>query len=379
MKTNIYFDNAATTPLHPMVLEAMMPYFTEVYGNASSIHAIGRKAKSAVESSRKKVADLMGTSPSEIFFTSGGTEANNTILHAAVNSLGVKNIISSPVEHHAVLHPLEFLEKTGKIEFQQINLQKDGSINFEVLPSYFKNNTPTLLSLMHGNNEVGNLLDLAKTAQICSQHNAYFHSDLVQTVGKMPINLETSGLDFASASAHKFYGPKGVGFMYIKAGNSLHPYISGGAQERNMRGGTENVAGIVGLTKALELAYAEMDERKTKITKLKKYFIANLLEVCPSVIFNGLSGDFEQSLYHLVNVSFPANPDNEMLLFNLDIEGICVSGGSACSSGTDIGSHVLRALNVPEENANVRFSFSIFNTKEEIDRCIIILKTILKV
>lgn len=377
MREIIYLDNAATTSLNPQVLEAMLPFYTDVYGNGSSIHTMGRKAKSAIENARKKVAELLNTSPSEIFFTSGGTEANNTIIRGAVESLGVKTFISSPIEHHAVLHPLEHLEKFGQITFLKVKLKPDGSVDLEDLEIKLSQNPGALVSLMHGNNEIGNILDLKAVGELVKKYGGYFHSDTVQTVGKYPIDLQGLDIDFISGSGHKFHGPKGVGFLYINARNKINPFIHGGAQERNMRGGTENVAGVVGLAAALALAIEKREDRKKHISGLKKYLKEQLVQTFPDITFNGKSGELEDSLYHLLNASFPAHRDNEMLLFSLDIEGICVSGGSACSSGTDIGSHVLNELNIPDERANVRFSFCEKNTTEEIDKTISALKRIL--
>lgn len=378
MKKTIYLDNAATTPLDKEVLESMIPHFTENYGNPSSIHGVGRKAKSAVELARKKVASLLNTSPAEIFFTSGGTEADNAILKGAIQSRGIKTVITSKVEHHAVLHPLEALEKEGKIELIFLDLDKNGNPSIAQLQELLENKKNVLVSLMHGNNELGNILDLTTVGKICKENGALFHSDTVQTVGKIAIDLQETPIDFITGAAHKFYGPKGVGFMYINSGSAIRPYMEGGAQERNMRGGTENLPGIVGLATALERAIENQKGRKAYILELKEYFIGELKKAFPTIEFNGESGDIENSLYHLVNVRFPAHPDNQMLLFSLDIEGICVSGGSACSSGTDIGSHVLSQLNIPEENANIRFSFCYHNTKEEIDTVITALKKILQ-
>ncbi len=377
MREIIYLDNAATTSLDPQVLEAMLPFYTDVYGNGSSIHTMGRKAKSAIENARKKVAELLNTSPSEIFFTSGGTEANNTIIRGAVESLGVKTFISSPIEHHAVLHPLEHLEKFGQITFLKVKLKPEGSVDLEDLEIKLSQNPGALVSLMHGNNEIGNILDLKAVGELVKKYGGYFHSDTVQTVGKYPIDLQELDIDFISGSGHKFHGPKGVGFLYINARNKINPFIHGGAQERNMRGGTENVAGVVGLAAALALAIEKREDRKKHISGLKKYLKEQLVQTFPDITFNGKSGELEDSLYHLLNASFPAHRDNEMLLFSLDIEGICVSGGSACSSGTDIGSHVLNELKIPDERANVRFSFCEKNTTEEIDKTISALKRIL--
>jgi cysteine desulfurase len=377
MKEIIYLDNAATTSLDPLVLEAMLPYFSEIYGNGSSIHSMGRKAKSAVENARKKVAELLHTSPSEIFFTSGGTEANNTVIRGVVESLDVKTIITSPIEHHAVLHPSEYLQNENKVVLKLVKLDDKGRVDYANLESLLKETPNALVSLMHGNNEIGNILDIENVSRLCKKYGALFHSDLVQTVGKLPIHLQTIDIDFISGSAHKFHGPKGVGFLYINARNKLNPYIIGGAQERNMRGGTENVAGIVGLAQALELAINQMASKKEKILFLKSYLKERLIKDFEGITFNGTTGELENSLYHILNVSFPAHPDNEMLLFSLDIEGICVSGGSACSSGTDIGSHVLEALSVQDDRANVRFSFCEHNSKEELDKTISILQKIL--
>lgn len=378
MKKTIYFDNAATTPLAQEVLEAMLPHLTDNFGNASSIHSIGRKAKSAVEMARKKIASLLNTSPAEVFFTSGGTEADNALLKGAIASKGIKTVITTKIEHHAVLHPLEALAKEGVIELMFLSLDPKGNPSLLELEELLKSKENVLVSLMHGNNEIGNILDLKAVGELCKSHGALLHSDTVQTMGKIAIDLQEISIDFITAAAHKFYGPKGTGFMYINAGSAIKPYLEGGAQERNMRGGTENIAGIVGTAKALELAIEKQEERKTYILGLKNYFISEIQKALPGVKFNGASGDEEHSMYHLVNVSFPAHPDNQMLLFSLDIEGICVSGGSACASGTDIGSHVLGELDIPDENANIRFSFGYQNTKEEIDTVIAALLKILK-
>jgi cysteine desulfurase len=377
MKKTIYFDNAATTSLDPRVLEAMSPYLTEIYGNGSSIHMMGRKAKAAIENARKKVATLLNTSPSEIFFTSGGTEASNTILRQAEASLGIKNFISSPLEHHAIIHPLEALREKQSAQVHFVELENNGNISYNSLENLLANHQPALVSLMHGNNEIGNMLNIQHVSALCKEYKALFHSDTVQTIGKFPIDLQQWDIDFINGSAHKFHGPKGIGFLYINSRNRIDPFILGGAQERNMRGGTENIAGIIGLAAALEIALEERENRKEKILTLKEYLKTALAGMIPGITFNGTSGDLENSLYHVLNASFPQHPDNEMLLFSLDIEGICVSGGSACSSGTDIGSHVLTALNVPDERANIRFSFSKHNTIEEADEVIKILARIL--
>lgn len=370
MPERIYLDNAATTPLDPEVLQAMMPYMTEFYGNPSSIHAQGRKTKSAIEMARKSIASLLGTSPGEIFFTSCGTEADNMALIKSVENLGVKHIISSPLEHHAILHTLEYLKERFGIKITFLEHDRNGELNLEQLEALLENAEDTLVSLMHGNNEIGNLLDINQVAEMCAAHKVLFHSDTVQTMGHHIFDLKNSSIDFIVGSAHKFHGPKGTGFIYINAKNRLHPLIHGGAQERNMRGGTENLFGIVGMAKALEMAYQNFEQDKNYILGLKEYLKDELMKKIPGVSFNGVSGELEKSLYTVLNVSFPPHPDNEMILFKLDIEGISCSGGSACASGTNLGSHVLNALEIPEERANVRFSFSKFNTQAEVDKTI---------
>lgn len=370
MPERIYLDNAATTPLDPEVLQAMMPYMTEFYGNPSSIHAQGRKTKSAIEMARKSIASLLGTSPGEIFFTSCGTEADNMALIKSVENLGVKHIISSPLEHHAILHTLEYLKERFGINITFLEHDRNGMLNLEQLEGLLENAEDTLVSLMHGNNEIGNLLDINQVAEKCAAHKVLFHSDTVQTMGHHIFDLKNSPIDFIVGSAHKFHGPKGTGFIYINAKNRLHPLIHGGAQERNMRGGTENLFGIVGMARALEMAYQNFEQDKNHILGLKEYLKDELMKKIPGVSFNGVSGELEKSLYTVLNVSFPPHPDNEMILFKLDIEGISCSGGSACASGTNLGSHVLNALQIPEERANVRFSFSKFNTRAEVDKTI---------
>jgi cysteine desulfurase len=376
MTKKIYLDNAATTPIDPAVLEVMMPYLTDFFGNPSSIHSHGRKVKSAIENARKTVASLLNTSPGEIFFTSGGTEADNTAISQSVATLGIKHIVSSRLEHHAVLHTLEHLEHAGKIKVTFLENDSQGVLDIDSLPGILENEPKSMISLMHGNNEIANLLDLHKVGEIAREYNALFHSDTVQTMGHYAFDLQTLPVDFIVGAAHKFHGPKGVGFLYINANHRISPFIHGGAQERNMRGGTENLYGIVGLAKALELANAELQEHQRHVKGIKSLMIQELKDKIPGVQFNGRSADVENSLYTVLNVRFPEHPDNEMLLFNLDIEGISCSGGSACSSGTNQGSHVLNALNVDGGRANVRFSFSRFTTEEDIRQAIQILQRI---
>ena len=361
----IYLDNAATTPLDPEVIKAMLPIMENSFGNPSSIHAWGRETKSAIENSRKTVAKLLNVSPSEIFFTSGGTEANNTAIFCSVRDLGIKHAITSKIEHHAVLHTLEGLAKEGRIKLSFVNMNEKGHVDLYHLEELLKSNDRSLVSLMHGNNEIGNLLPLKSVSDICEKYNAIFHSDTVQTISQYPFDLQKVNVHFITCAAHKYHGPKGIGFLYINGKIKIQPFIFGGAQERNMRGGTENVYGIVGLAKAMEIAYANLDEHKTKITELKNYMAEKLRSNIPGLLFNGDTlGD---SLYTVLNVSFPASENSEMLLFNLDIAGVACSGGSACSSGTSTGSHVLKSLYPDSERPAVRFSFSKYSTKEEVD------------
>ncbi|MBX2953949.1 MAG: cysteine desulfurase [Leadbetterella sp.] len=376
MAKKIYLDNAATTPIDPAVLEVMMPYLTDFFGNPSSIHSHGRKVKSAIENARKTVASVLNTSPGEIFFTSGGTEADNTALTQSVETLGVKHIISSRLEHHAVLHTLDHLEKAGKVTVSYLENDEKGVLDVDSIPSLLEQNPHSMISLMHGNNEIANLLDLQKVSEMARARGAVFHSDTVQTMGHYTFDLQQLPIDFIVGAAHKFHGPKGVGFLYINARNKILPFIHGGAQERNMRGGTENLYGIIGLARALELANSHLEEHQRHVKGLKSKMIGLLKERIPEVRFNGRSEDVENSLYTVLNVSFPEHRDNEMLLFNLDIEGVSCSGGSACSSGTNQGSHVLNALNLDGSRANVRFSFSRFTTEEEINHAVDILQKI---
>lgn len=372
----IYLDNAATTPLDPEVFEAMKPYMLEHFGNPSSIHGHGRQVRSAIERSRKMVADLLNTSPAEIFFTSGGTEADNTAIRCSIEQKGIKHAITSPVEHHAVLHTLEHLDKQGVISLSFVKLDEKGNVDLEHLESWLKTHDNALVSLMHANNEIGNILDIEEVGWLCKQHNAVFHTDTVQTMGHYKHDLQELKAQHIVGAAHKFHGPKGVGFLYINADHKIDPFIHGGAQERNMRGGTENVYGIVGLAKALEIAYRDMEEHHNHIQGLKDRMIHKLQQALPGVSFNGESANADKSLYTVLNVCLPPAEDNEMLLFNLDINGVSASGGSACSSGSNVGSHVLGALNVDPARANVRFSFSKYNTAEHIDFAVSKLKDI---
>ncbi len=370
---HVYLDNAATTPLDKEVLETMLPFMKNFYGNPSSVHTHGREVRAAVEKSRKTIAQLLHTSPSEIFFTSGGTEADNTAIRCSIETYGIQHAISSPLEHHAVLHTLENLHKSGQIVLHMVDVDAKGYIDVTHLEALLKQYPKSLVSLMHANNEIGNLTDIQAVGELCRSYEAVFHSDTVQTMGHYTHNLQQLPIDFIVGAAHKFHGPKGVGFLYINAHNKIHPFIHGGSQERNMRGGTENVYGIIGMAKALEIAYRDMHEHQMHVQHLKSRMIAGLQEHIEDISFNGDPTSTEKSLYTVLNVSLPSSEAGEMLLFNLDIHKISASGGSACTSGSDIGSHVLRALNVSPERASVRFSFSKMNTVQEIDFAVQIL------
>lgn len=373
----VYFDNAATTPMDPEVIDAMLPFMREHYGNPSSIHSFGRQTRAAIESARKTVAKFLNVSPGEIFFTSGGTEADNMALQCAVRDLGIQHIITSPIEHHAVLHTADTLTGEGKVKVSFVKINEKGHVDLEHLESLLKPGGKTMVSLMHANNEIGNLLPIKKVSELCLKYNALFHSDTVQTMGHYAFNLKELHVDFLNCAAHKFHGPKGVGFIYINSRIKLNPFINGGSQERNMRGGTENLLGIIGLAKAMEVAYRDLKEHQEHVQELKTYMIKQLREHIPGVSFNG---DAEgSSLYTVLNVQLPATPNAEMLLFNLDIAGIASSGGSACSSGSNSGSHVLKAIGADPDRPSVRFSFSKFNTREEVNYVVEKLKEMIAV
>jgi cysteine desulfurase len=363
----VYLDNAATTPLDKRVFEAMTPYLQNQFGNPSSIHQYGREVRSAVEKSRKLVADILHVAPSEIFFTSGGTEADNTIINNTISSRNIKHAITSKIEHHAVLHTLQHLEANSQIDLHFVDLDDKGQPDYHHLEKLLNAHNNAFVSLMHGNNEIGNLTDLMRVGELCLENHAFFHSDTVQTLGHIDIDLSKINIQAIAGSAHKFHGPKGVGLMFINAAEKVPPLLIGGGQERNMRGGTENVSGIVGLAKALELSYLEKEESQKKLLDFKQYAIDQLKLKFNNISFNGLSADLEQSLNKVLSIAIPGIEDNDMLLFNLDINGIAVSGGSACASGTNIGSHVLDALQLDESLGTLRISFSKFNRKEEID------------
>ena len=372
----IYFDNAATTPLDPLVLEAMMPYLTEKYGNPSSIYSYGRESRMAVEHARKTVAKLIHANPAEIFFTSGGTESSNAAIRAAVQDLNCRHIITSPLEHHATLHTVAYYQERGETMVHFLKVLPDGHMDLDHLGNLLSRiGERALVSLMHANNETGNLLDIQRVAEICTSYDAIFHSDTVQTLGHFSFDLKKLHIHFITGAAHKFHGPKGVGLLYINEQLKVKPNIHGGAQERNMRAGTENVYGIVGFAKALELASLRLEEESRYIQSLRKYMADALTREIPGVEFNGDA--FGQSLYTILSVSFPKSAKTEMLLLNLDINHICASGGSACTSGAQQGSHVIRAIYPGSDRSTVRFSFSRHNTRDEIDEVVNKLKKLI--
>ncbi len=361
----VYFDNAATTAIHPEVLEVMLPIMQKQFGNPSSIHAYGREARSIIENARKTVARLLNAAPSEIFFTSGGTEANNTAIRCSLNDLGIKHAISSKIEHHAVEHTLHEACKKNAIKLSYVNIDHKGNIDLAHLEDLLKANEKSLVSLMHANNELGTLSPVERVGELCRKYDAVFHSDTVQTMGHYPHDVKKISADFITCAAHKFHGPKGVGFLDINSRVKINPFITGGAQERNMRGGTENIYGIAGLAKALEIAYRDMEHDRKTISALRNYMIQKLKSEIPDISFN--SETEKECLYTVLNVSFPPSDFSEMLLFNLDIAGIAASGGSACSSGSNVGSHVLAGIGADPNRPAVRFSFCRYNTIEEVD------------
>jgi cysteine desulfurase len=375
---SIYLDNAATTKIDDEVLEVINTSMKEVYGNPSSTHQFGRKAKATVETARKNIAKHFNVSAAEIIFTAGGTEADNLILNNAVLNLGVQRIITSKIEHHAVLHTCEFLAKTQNITLDFVNVDEFGSIDLQHLEELLSSSSAkTLVSLMHVNNEIGNILSVKEVSSLCKEHHALFHSDTVQAIGHLQLDLKETLIDFCVASAHKFHGPKGVGFAFFRKGFGVLPMLHGGEQEKGARSSTENVHSILGMEKALEIAVSKLDKDKNYIESLKVYFISNLKNLSNSIEFNGFSSDFDKSSYTILNVRFPVK--NDMLLFSLDLAGIAVSGGSACQSGSNKGSHVLSEILKDEESdkTSVRFSFSKYTTKEEIDITILKIKELL--
>jgi cysteine desulfurase len=361
-----YLDNAATTPIDPKVYEAMEPYLREYFGNPSSTHSFGREVRSAVERARKTIAEILNAAPGEIYFTSSGTEADNTFLTNQVRFNGIKHIITTPIEHHAVLHVAESLEKTDGIHIHYLTLDENGDIDYNEVADLLAKYPNAMVSLMEANNEIGNIIDIVRVGEICAEYNVVFHSDTVQSLGYLPHDLKNSHINCIVGSAHKFHGPKGIGLMYLRKGTRLEPYILGGGQERSMRAGTENVYGIIGLAKALELAHTGRERKYETITRRKKMMIELLQEKIPAIEFNGLSGNINQSLSTIISLRLPPSDANDLLLFNLDLKGVSVSGGSACNSGASVGSHVINALGIDPDYAIIRFSISRMTTDEEV-------------
>jgi cysteine desulfurase len=362
----VYLDNAATTPIAPEVVEAMLPVLKEGFGNPSSTHYYGRQIKALIETSRRTVARHLVCEPSEIVFTSGGTEADNIALYSAVNQMGVNHIITSTIEHHAVGHTAEAISRTGKACVSYVKLDPKGNVDLEDLERLLQLKGKAIVSLMHANNEIATLLPLHEVSKLCRKYNALFHSDTVQTMGHYSFDLSELDIDFITCAAHKFHGPKGVGFLYVNKKVKPDVLIHGGAQERGLRGGTENVYGIVGLAKAIDLAYEDVEAHHNHVLGLKSYMINQLKTMFETIDFHGET-DPEKSLYTVLNVCFPKTDKASMLLFSLDLKGVAVSGGSACTSGATKGSHVLEGIGADMTRPNVRFSFSRYTTKAEID------------
>lgn len=374
----IYLDNAATTKMHQEVIDEMVDCLQNTYGNPSSTHVYGREAKAKIELARKKIAEAVNAHPSEIVFTSCGTESNNLIIRSAVDYLGVERIITSVVEHKCVKETCAEMKQTRSIELLKVHLDKNGSVDYHHLEELLQSSgKKTLVTLMHANNEIGNLLDLDRVQKLCEQNDALFHTDTVQTLGHYPMDLGELKIDFASCSAHKIHGPKGIGFAYIKKSSGFRPQITGGGQERNLRSGTENLYGVVGLAKAFEIATKDFEEHRKHIEGLKKYAIAQLQKHIPGIAFNGLSADTEKSLYTLLNVRLPFK--DPLIGFELELKGIAVSQGSACSSGASKVSDVIATILSPNEiesTTPIRVSFSVYNTEEDIDTFVGILQKI---
>jgi len=365
----IYFDNAATTALEPQVLDAMMPYLTTHFGNPSSIYSYGRETRLAIENARKTVAKILNAHPAEIFFTSGGTESSNTAIIAAVRDLDCRHIITSPIEHHATLHTVEFLHCNKEATLSYVKLLPNGHIDTNDLKNLLaESKEKCLVTLLHANNEIGNMLDINEVGELCKLYGAIFHCDTVQTVGHFPFNLRKTPVHFITGAAHKFHGPKGAGILYVNENVKIKPFVHGGSQERNMRAGTENLYGIVGFAKALELATKNYEQDSTYIRGMKIYMMEQLKKHIKDVSFNG--DPLGRSLYTVLSVNFPKTEKSEMILFSLDINNICASGGSACTSGANAVSHVIQAINNDLNLVTVRFSFSKYNTKEEVDNVV---------
>ncbi len=378
----IYFDSAATTSLRPEVIDTMVSVLKEDFGNPSSTHTYGRSAKNHIEHARKNIAKHLGVKASEIIFTSGGTEADNLALNSAVRDLGIQHIITSRIEHHAVLHTIQKIQSQTGVTVSYVNINTDGSVDYAHLEQLLDSiSSKKLVSLMHINNEVGTILDIHRVGNLCKEYDSLFHSDMVQSIGHFDVNLKELHIDFTAASAHKFHGPKGVGFAYIRKNSGIRPLIYGGEQERGHRGGTEGVHNIAGMDTALQLAYEHLDEEKAYVSDLKKYFIDQLHQHIPGIKFNANCNDMVHSTYTLINVCVPVSPEKAgILLFQLDIQGIACSKGSACQSGSSMGSHVLTEILSEEDlqKPSIRFSFSKYNTKDEVDYVIEHLKNFIE-
>jgi len=374
MSTRVFLDNAATTPMAPEIINMMSEMMKTHFANPSSVHSYGRESKIVVENARKKIASLLNTSPGSIFFTSGGTEADNMAIKCGIHDHKITHAITSKLSHHAVLYPLEDLEKEGIIKLSYVNIDENGVVDLNHLEELLQNNPRTFVSIMHANNEIGTIQDIKAIGDLCKEHKAIFHSDTVQTMAHFPFNMQELQVDFMAASAHKFHGPKGVGFVYISEDIQIKPMLRGGGQERNMRAGTENIYGIAALAMAMEMAYENLEEETNYIKGLKKYMMEKLKSEIEDVQFYGKCTDLENSLYTVLSCHFPETDIAEMLLFNLDILGVACSGGSACSSGSSKGSHVLTEIVPDSKRPGIRFSFSKYNTKEEIDYTIEKLK-----
>lgn len=372
----IYLDNAATTPMAPEVIQTMCDLMTSTYGNPSSTHALGRAAKGVLETSRRNIAKHLNCDPKELIFTSGGTEADNLAFHIAIKDLNIERIISTAIEHHAVELTAGQLAAQHQIELIHLQVDEQGKIDHNELTKFLSDSKKTLVSLMHANNEIGTKIDLKSIGNICRAHGAYFHSDTVQTMGHYAFDLKNTPIDFLTCAGHKFHGPKGIGFLYVNQNIKPNPMIYGGSQERGFRGGTENLMGIAGLSKAFDLAYENLEEHQTNIQRLKSLFREELHARIPDVKFNGCI-EPDASLYTVLNVSFPPSPKAGMLLFMLDLKGIACSGGSACSSGSNQGSHVLNGIGADAERPSIRFSFSRYTTQDDIKKALEIIEEIL--
>lgn len=375
----VYLDNAATTPMDQEVIDAMIPIMQHNFGNPSSVHSFGRSSRAIIEKARKKVAKFINASPGEIIFTGGGTEADNMVLRSSIDDLGVNHIVTSQIEHHAVIDTAELMSEKNNVKLSIVNVDDNGFVAIDHLRQLLEENKEltTLVSLMHANNEIGSLLPIKKVADLCNELDVYFHSDTVQTMCHYKIDVKELDIDFITCSAHKFHGPKGIGFLYINEAVQIKPIITGGAQERNMRAGTENIIGIVGLTKGMEVAHRDMAAHEKHVKGLKYHMVEQLKKAVPEITFNG--DPLGDSLYTVLNVHFPNSEMDEMFIYNLDIEGIAASGGSACSSGSQVGSHVLKNIGTDMERPSIRFSFSKYNTIEEIDYTVNVIKELFAV